>query len=143
MGKKAKVAAGLGICCALLLAAAVGVAEWQLRPAQLTPRVNSLLRDAGLGGSVAEAGAELGGSFRLAGIDLTLPDGTRLQAESLVGEAEILPLLGGKVRLASLEAKGLVLKLAPAGAPAAAAAPPGKGIEEDKWAFGSIRTSLP
>ena len=107
MGKKAKVLLGLGVGVVVLVGAALGVAEWQLKPAQLTPRVNALLKDAGLGGSIGEVGAGLDGVFRVSGIDLTLADGTRVRAESVAGEAELLPLLSGMVRLVSLEAKGI------------------------------------
>ncbi|MFN7339562.1 MAG: hypothetical protein ACK5VI_00560, partial [Opitutia bacterium] len=111
MGKKAKVLLGLGVGVVVLVGAALGVAEWQLKPAQLTPRVNALLKDAGLGGSIGEVGAGLDGVFRVSGIDLTLADGTRVRAESVAGEAELLPLLSGKVRLATLEVKGVELKM--------------------------------
>ena len=39
MGKKAKVLLGLGVGVVVLVGAALGVAEWQLKPAQLTPRM--------------------------------------------------------------------------------------------------------
>jgi len=107
MGKKAKVLLGLGIGVVVLVGAALGIAEWQLKPAQLTPRVNALLKDAGLSGAIGEAGAGLDGVFRVSGIDLTLADGTRVRADLVAGEAELLPLLGGKVRLVSLEMKGV------------------------------------
>lgn len=111
MGKKAKVLLGLVVGAVVLVGAALAVAEWQLKPAQLTPRVNGLLKDAGFGGSIAEVGAGLDGAFRVSGVDLTLEDGTRVKAELVTGEAEVLPLLGGKVRLATLEVKGIDVKL--------------------------------
>lgn len=112
MGKKTKVVLGLIIGVVVLVGAALGVAEWQLKPAQLTPRVNALLKDAGIGGSITEVGAGLDGVFRLSGVDLTLADGTRVRVEAVAGEAEVLPLLGGKVRLASLEVKGVDVAIA-------------------------------
>ena len=111
MGKKAKVLLGLVVGAVVLVGAALAIAEWQLKPAQLTPRVNGLLREAGIGGSIGEVGAGLDGKFRVSGVDLTLEDGTRVKAELVTGEAEVLPLLGGKVRLATLEAKGLDVRL--------------------------------
>jgi hypothetical protein len=112
MGKKAKVLLGLGIGGVVLGALLIGIAEWQLRPAQLTPRVNALLKDAGLEGGIGSAGAGLGGSFSVSGVDVTLADGTRVRVDSLVGTAEILPLLSGKVHLRTLEVKGVDVAIA-------------------------------
>lgn len=113
MGKKAKVLLGTGVGLLLLLGAAIGIAEWQLRPEQLTPRVNGMLKDSGIEGTIAEVGAELGGSFRVSGVNLVLADGTGVRADSVTGEAELLPLLRGRVRLGSVEAKGIAVKMGP------------------------------
>lgn len=111
MGKKAKVLLGLGVGTVVLIGATLAVAEWQLKPAQLTPRVNGLLKEAGIAGSIAYVGAGLDGVFRVSGVDLTLEDGTRVQADLVTGEADVLPLVGGKVRLVSLEAKGVDVRM--------------------------------
>jgi hypothetical protein len=130
MGKKAKVLVGLGVGGVVLMGAALAIAEWQLKPAQMTPRVNALLAEAGIGGSIGEVGAGLDGIFRASGIDLSLTDGTRVKAESVTGEAELLPLLGGKVRLATLEVKGVDVKQGHGGERGAGSEERGAGSEE-------------
>ena len=104
MAKKA-LWVGVGISVAGLVA--VGYAEWRLRGDQLTPLVNGLIADGGIGGSIARVEAKLGGTFTASGVDLTLPDGTSAKAESVSGDLAVLALLGGKVRIESVEAKGI------------------------------------
>ena len=107
MASKAKKAlwAGIGISVAGL--AAVGYAEWRLRGDQLTPLVNGLLAENGIGGSIGRVEARLGGAFTATGLDLTLPDGTTAKVESVNGDLAVLALLRGKVRVESVEAKGI------------------------------------
>ncbi len=114
MASKAKKAlwAGIGISIAGL--AAIGYAEWRLRGDQLTPLVNGLLAENGIGGSIARVEARLGGAFTASGIDLTLPDGTTAKVEGVDGDVAVLALIGGKVRIESVEAKGVAVALATA-----------------------------
>ncbi len=107
MASKAKKALWVGVGISVAGLAAIGYAEWRLRGDQLTPLVNQLLAENGVGGSIARVEAKLGGAFAASGIDLTLPDGTAAKVESVTGDLAVLALLGGKARVESVEAKGI------------------------------------
>ena len=116
MASKAKKALVIGAGLSVAVLAAVGYAEWRLRAEQLTPLINGLLTDAGLGGRIAKVEATLGGNFAAGGIDLTLADGTTAKVESVTGDLDVLGLLTGKVRLAEIEVKGIEVEVGNGGA---------------------------
>lgn len=111
MASKAKKALWVGVGISVAGLAAIGYAEWRLRGDQLTPLVNGLLAENGISGAIGRIEAKLGGAFTATGIDLTLPDGTQAKVESLSGDLAVLALLGGKVRVESVEAKGVDVDL--------------------------------
>ena len=115
-----------------ILAVVVGATlfwvESQLRPEPLGARVKGLLADAQIKGGILRVEASLDGKFSAEGIDLTLPDGTKITAAALKGEAQLFAIVKGTYALSSLEIKTLDVDLSsrkPAGkstAPAAATA---------------------
>lgn len=107
MGRTARIL--LWTCCtvALLVVAAVVYIDLQLEASRLGPRVSALLLDAGINGSFNRIEGSIDGTFSADGIDLTLADGTRVRAEFIRGDLDVLRLATGNVRLANLEGKGL------------------------------------
>jgi hypothetical protein len=98
-----------------ILAVVVGATlfwvESQLRPEPLGIRVKGLLADAKFKGGIARIEASLDGKFSAEGIDLTLPDGTRISAAAIKGEAQIISIIKGTYALSSLEIKTLDVDL--------------------------------
>jgi len=125
MGRTARILVWTASALVILVAAAIVFVDLQLEAGRLGPRVAGLLKDAGIQGSINRVEGSIDGAFSAGGVDLTLADGTRLQAESIQGDVAVLDLLGGHVHLASLEIKGLDLTLPAetAAAPAEVSAP--------------------
>ena len=98
-----------------LLAVALGATlfwvESQLRPEPLGERVKGLLADAKIKGGVARVEASLDGRFSAEGIDLILPDGTKISVAAIKGEADLLEIIRGTYALGSLEVKNLEVDL--------------------------------
>ena len=105
-----------------ILAVAAGATlfwvETQLRPEPLGARVKGLLADAKIKGGIARVEASLDGKFSAEGIDLTLPDGTRIAVAAIKGEAAIFSIIKGTYALTSLEVKTLDVDLSERKAPA-------------------------
>jgi hypothetical protein len=96
---------------AVVLGATLFWVESQLRPEPLGARVKGILADAKIKGGIARVEASLDGKFSAEGIDLTLPDGTKISAASLKGEAQIISIIKGTYALSSLEIKTLDVDL--------------------------------
>ena len=96
---------------AVVLGATLFWVESQLRPEPLGARIKGLLADAKIKGGIARIEASLDGKFSAEGIDLTLPDGTRIAAAALKGEAQIISIIKGTYALSSLEIKTLDVDL--------------------------------
>lgn len=99
--------------------------ETQLRPEPLGARVKGLLADAKIKGGIARVEASLDGKFSAEGIDLTLPDGTRIAAAAVKGEARLFSVIKGTYALSSLEIKTLDVDLSQRRTPAKAPGPVG------------------
>lgn len=96
---------------AVVLGATLFWVESQLRPEPLGARVKGLLADAKIKGGIARVEASLDGKFSAEGIDLTLPDGTRIAAAAIKGEAALFSVLKGTYALTRLEIKTLDVDL--------------------------------
>ena len=96
---------------AVVLGATLFWVESQLRPEPLGARIKSILADAKIRGGIARIEASLDGKFSAEGIDLTLPDGTKISAAAIKGEAQIISIIKGTYALSSLEIKTLDLDL--------------------------------
>jgi len=96
---------------AVVLGATLFWVESQLRPEPLGARIKGLLADAQIKGGIARVEASLDGKFSAEGIDLTLPDGTKISAAALKGEAQIFSIIKGTYALGSLEIKTLDVDL--------------------------------
>jgi hypothetical protein len=96
---------------AVVLGATLFWVESQLRPEPLGARVKELLADAKIIGGIARIEASLDGKFSAEGIDLTLPDGTKISAAAIKGEAQIISIIKGTYALSSLEIKTLDVDL--------------------------------
>ena len=96
---------------AVVLGATLFWVESQLRPEPLGARVKGLLADAKIKGVIARVEASLDGKFSAEGIDLTLPDGTKISAAAIKGEAQIISIIKGTYALSSLEIKTLDVDL--------------------------------
>jgi hypothetical protein len=96
---------------AVVLGATLFWVESQLRPEPLGVRIKGMLADAKIKGGIARVEASLDGKFSAEGIDLTLPDGTKISAASLKGEAQIISIIKGTYALSSLEIKTLDVDL--------------------------------
>ena len=96
---------------AVVLGATLFWVESQLRPEPLGARIKGLLADAKIKGGIARIEASLDGKFSAEGIDLTLPDGTKISAAAIKGEALIISIIKGTYALSSLEIKTLDVDL--------------------------------
>ena len=96
---------------AVVLGATLFWVESQLRPEPLGARVKGMLADAKIKGGIARVEASLDGKFSAEGIDLTLPDGTKISAAAIKGEAQIFSIIKGTYALSSLEIKTLDVDL--------------------------------
>lgn len=96
---------------AVVLGATLFWVESQLRPEPLGARVKALLADAKIKGGIARVEASLDGKFSAEGIDLTLPDGTRIAAAAVKGEAQVFAVIRGTYALSNLEIKTLDVDL--------------------------------
>ncbi len=96
---------------AVVLGATLFWVESQLRPEPLGARIKVLLTDAKIQGGIARVEASLDGKFSAEGIDLILPDGTKISAAAIKGEAQIISIIKGTYALSSLEIKTLDLDL--------------------------------
>jgi len=103
---------------AVVLGATLFWVESQLRPEPLGARVKGLLADAKIKGGIARIEASLDGKFSAEGIDLVLPDGTRIAAAAIKGEAQLFSIIKGTYALSSLEIKTLDVDLSQRPAPA-------------------------
>ncbi len=119
---------------AVVLGATLFWVESQLRPEPLGARVKGLLADAKIKGGIARVEASLDGKFSAEGIDLTLPDGTKISAAAIKGEAQIISIIKGTYALSSLEIKTLDVDLSEHKPQAKA---PGTG------SVAAIKTTLP
>lgn len=99
----------------VILAVALGATlfwvESQLQPEPLGRRLKGLLADAAITGDITRVEASLDGKFSAQGIDLTLPDGTKIAAASLKGEAHVFDIVMGTYAFKGLEIKSLELDL--------------------------------
>ena len=96
---------------AVVLGASLFWVESQLRPEPLGARIKGLLADAKIKGGITRIEASLDGKFSAEGIDLTLPDGTKISAAAIKGEAQIISIIKGTYALSTLEIKTLDLDL--------------------------------
>ena len=96
---------------AVVLGATLFWVESQLRPEPLGARIKTILVDAKIKGGIARVEASLDGKFSAEGIDLTLPDGTKVSAAAIKGEAQIISIIKGTYALSSLEIKTLDVDL--------------------------------
>lgn len=111
MGRPARILLWTSSILATLVAVAVVVIDLQLEASRLGPRVATLLKDAGIQGSINRIEGSIDGAFGAEGIDLTLADGTRIQAESIKGDLAVLRLLSGQIHLGNFEGKGIDVAL--------------------------------
>ena len=96
---------------AVVLGATLFWVESQLRPEPLGARIKTILADAKIKGGIARVEASLDGKFSAEGIDLTLPDGTKIAAAAIKGEAQVISIIKGTYALRSLEIKTLDVDL--------------------------------
>ena len=96
---------------AVVLGATLFWVESQLRPEPLGARIKTILADAKIKGGIARVEASLDGMFSAEGIDLTLPDGTKIAAAAIKGEAQVISIIKGTYALRSLEIKTLDVDL--------------------------------
>ena len=96
---------------AVVLGATLFWVESQLRPEPLGARVKGMLANAKIKGGIARVEASLDGKFSAEGIDLVLPDGTKISAAAIKGEAQIISIIKGTYALSSLEIKTLDVDL--------------------------------
>ncbi|MCX6889007.1 MAG: hypothetical protein NTU71_06190 [Verrucomicrobia bacterium] len=96
---------------AVVLGATLFWVESQLRPEPLGARIKTILADAKIKGGIARVQASLDGKFSAEGIDLTLPDGTKIAAAAIKGEAQVISIIKGTYALRSLEIKTLDVDL--------------------------------
>ena len=96
---------------AVVLGATLFWVESQLRPEPLGARIKTILADAKIKGGIARVEASLDGKFSAEGIDLTLPDGTKISAAAIKGEAQVISIIKGTYALNSLEIKTLDVDL--------------------------------
>jgi hypothetical protein len=96
---------------AVVLGATLFWVESQLRPEPLGARIKTILADAKIKGGIARVEASLDGKFSAEGIDLTLPDGMKIAAAAIKGEAQVISIIKGTYALRSLEIKTLDVDL--------------------------------
>jgi hypothetical protein len=119
---------------AVVLGATLFWVESQLRPEPLGARVKGILADAKIKGGIARVEASLDGKFSAEGIDLTLPDGTKIAAAAIKGEAKLFAIIKGTYAFGSLEIKTLDVDLSQR-QPAAKTAPAANAV--------ATKTTLP
>ncbi len=83
----------------------------ELKPEPLGKRVATLIQEAQIKGRIEKVEASLDGSFKAAGVDLTLTDGTTIKALSINGQLDLFASVRGTPTLKSLSVIGLYLDL--------------------------------
>ena len=95
----------------ILAGCAVLWIDSELQPDPLGKRVAAALADAKITGGIGKVSASLDGSFEVLGVDVTLPDGTKVKLASATGKADVWASAFGTYTLEKITVRGFDLDL--------------------------------